>query len=85
VTRALIVEVAGGEQGAKLRSQVTRWHPGATRDQVEDAFESLAVGPAGDELALHHHVAGLHVDLVELAQRPRAILHHVGNGVQRCA
>jgi Phage integrase family len=39
VTRALIVQIAGGEQGAKLRSQVTRWHPGATCDQVEDAFQ----------------------------------------------
>ena len=39
VTRALIVQIAGGEQGAKLRSQVTRWHPGATSDQVEDAFQ----------------------------------------------
>jgi DNA-directed RNA polymerase specialized sigma24 family protein len=39
VTRALIVQIAGGELGAKLRSQVKRWHPGATRDQVEDAFQ----------------------------------------------
>ena len=43
MTRALIVQIAGGEQGAKLRSQVTRWHPGATREQVEDAFQEACV------------------------------------------
>jgi hypothetical protein len=38
-TRALIDQIARGERGAKLRSQVTSWHPGATGDQVEDAFQ----------------------------------------------
>lgn len=38
-TRMLLERIAGGEQGAKLRSQVAGWHRGATREQVEEAFQ----------------------------------------------
>src|SRR5437867_4154414 len=43
VTRALIAEIAGGELGAKLRSQVAAWHPGAGREDVEEAFQEACV------------------------------------------
>jgi RNA polymerase sigma factor (sigma-70 family) len=35
----LLERIAGGEQGAKLRAQVATWHRGATREQVEEAFQ----------------------------------------------
>jgi RNA polymerase sigma factor (sigma-70 family) len=35
----LLERIVGGELGAKLRSQVAGWHPGATREQVEEAFQ----------------------------------------------
>jgi len=38
-TRALIEQIAGGDLGGKLRSQVASWHPGATRDEVDEAFQ----------------------------------------------
>jgi len=42
-TKALIEQIAGGELGAKLRSQVAAWHPGATRDEVDEAFQDACV------------------------------------------
>jgi hypothetical protein len=39
VTRSLIAEIAGGELGAKLRSQVAASHPEATRDEVDECFQ----------------------------------------------
>lgn len=38
-TRMLLERIIGGTQGAKLRSQVAAWHRGATREQVEEAFQ----------------------------------------------
>lgn len=38
-TRALLEKIAGGEAALKLRRQVVGWNPGATEDQVEDAFQ----------------------------------------------
>lgn len=38
-TRTQLELIAGGEQGAKLRSQVAAWHPGSTRDELEEAFQ----------------------------------------------
>jgi RNA polymerase sigma factor (sigma-70 family) len=35
----LLERIAAGEQGAKLRSQVAAWHRGATREQIEEAFQ----------------------------------------------
>jgi RNA polymerase sigma factor (sigma-70 family) len=37
--RTHLERIARGEQGAKLRSQVGAWHPGATRDELDDAFQ----------------------------------------------
>lgn len=45
-TRALIEDLAGGELGAKLRSQMIAWHPGATREDVEEAFQEACVHAA---------------------------------------
>lgn len=42
-TRALIERIAGSELGAKLRSQVVAWHPGATREEVDEAFQEACV------------------------------------------
>lgn len=39
ITVALIEEIAGGEAGPKLRSQVQRWFPTASRDEVDEAFQ----------------------------------------------
>jgi RNA polymerase sigma factor (sigma-70 family) len=39
ITRQWIEVIAAGEMGAKLRSQVVAWHPGAPPDQVEEAFQ----------------------------------------------
>lgn len=38
-TRALLEKIAAGEAALKLRRQVIAWNPGATEDQVEDAFQ----------------------------------------------
>ena len=47
-TRALIERIAGSDLGAKLRSQVAAWHPGATRDEVDEAFqEACALAKRG--------------------------------------
>jgi hypothetical protein len=37
-TRALLEKIAASEAALKLRRQVIAWNPGATEDQVEDAF-----------------------------------------------
>jgi RNA polymerase sigma factor (sigma-70 family) len=39
VTRRLIEAIAGGVQGARLRSQVAAWNAGATREEVAEAFQ----------------------------------------------
>jgi RNA polymerase sigma factor (sigma-70 family) len=38
-TRALLEKIAGGEGALKIRRQVIGWNPGATDEQVEDAFQ----------------------------------------------
>jgi len=38
-TRALLEKIAGGDGAVKLRRQVIGWNPGATDEQVEDAFQ----------------------------------------------
>jgi RNA polymerase sigma factor (sigma-70 family) len=43
VTRDLIERIARGAPGARLRSQVTGWHPGVTGEQVEEAFQEACV------------------------------------------
>src|SRR5215207_968134 len=39
LTSEMIERIASGELGAKLRSQVASWHPGAGRDELEEAFQ----------------------------------------------
>src|SRR3954451_25394160 len=39
LTRALIEQIVGGEHGATLRSRATQWHPSASVEWVEDAFQ----------------------------------------------
>jgi RNA polymerase sigma factor (sigma-70 family) len=39
VTRRLIEAIAGGVQGARLRSQVAAWNAGATREEVAEALQ----------------------------------------------
>src|SRR5829696_4381518 len=38
-TRAHLESIAGGSAALKLRRQVLGWNPGATDDQVEEAFQ----------------------------------------------
>src|SRR3954454_19630200 len=38
-TRTLLEEIAGGSRGEALRATVLAWNRGATRDQVEEAFQ----------------------------------------------
>jgi RNA polymerase sigma factor (sigma-70 family) len=47
LTRGLIEEIAGGDLGAKLRSQVAAWHPQARRDEVEEAFQEACLRAEG--------------------------------------
>jgi len=47
LTRRLIEQIAGGQLGAKLRSQVAARHPEASRDEVEEAFQEACLR-AGD-------------------------------------
>ena len=42
-TVALVEHIARGEPAARLRAQVARWHPEATLDQVEDAFQEACL------------------------------------------
>lgn len=42
-TRALIEQIAGGAMGGRLRSEVARWQPAATRDQIEEAFQEACL------------------------------------------
>jgi hypothetical protein len=53
------------------------------RVSIPDECKPLVVGPVGNHLALQEHVARLHVDLVELAQRPWSVLDNIGDGVDR--
>src|SRR3954454_8010425 len=39
LTRALIEQIARGEHDATLRSRTTRWHPSASGEWLEDAFQ----------------------------------------------
>jgi RNA polymerase sigma factor (sigma-70 family) len=43
VTRALVERSACGDAGARLRSQVAAWRPGATGEQVEDAVQQACL------------------------------------------
>lgn len=48
-TLGFVEQIARGDAAAKLRAQVAQWHPEATLDQIEDAFQEaclLAVGRA---------------------------------------
>jgi RNA polymerase sigma factor (sigma-70 family) len=45
-TRALLEEIAGGERGAQLRATVAAWNRGATREQVEEAFQEACIRAA---------------------------------------
>jgi hypothetical protein len=47
LTRALIEEIARGQPGAKLRSQVAAWHPQASRDEIDDAFQEACLRAGG--------------------------------------
>lgn len=42
-TRILLEEIARGELGAKLRSQVAAWNPGATREELDEAFQEACM------------------------------------------
>jgi RNA polymerase sigma factor (sigma-70 family) len=42
-TRELLARIAAGDLGAKLRAQVAAWHPSATREHVEDAFQQACL------------------------------------------
>jgi hypothetical protein len=39
----LIERIVSGERGAMLRSQVVAWHPGVTRDEVDEAFQEACL------------------------------------------
>jgi len=43
LTSELLERIASGELGAKLRSQVASWHPGAGREEVEEAFQQACL------------------------------------------
>jgi RNA polymerase sigma factor (sigma-70 family) len=43
VTRGLIEHIASGQLGGKLRSQVASWHPGVSRDEVDEAFQEACL------------------------------------------
>jgi RNA polymerase sigma factor (sigma-70 family) len=47
LTRGLIKEIARGQLGAKLRSQVAAWHPQASRDEVDEAFQEACLRAEG--------------------------------------
>jgi RNA polymerase sigma factor (sigma-70 family) len=47
LTTALIEQIAGGELGAKLRSQVAGWHPQASREEIDDAFQEACLRAGG--------------------------------------
>ena len=42
-TRALLVEIAGGRRGVQLRGQVAAAKRGATREQIEEAFQEACL------------------------------------------
>ena len=42
-TRALLAEIAGGRRGAQLRGQVAAVKRGATREQIEEAFQEACL------------------------------------------
>jgi DNA-directed RNA polymerase specialized sigma24 family protein len=42
-TQALLVEIAGGRRGAQLRGQVAAAKRGATREQIEEAFQEACL------------------------------------------
>jgi hypothetical protein len=45
-TRELLEEIAGGSRGEALRATVLAWNRGATRDQVEEAFQEACARAA---------------------------------------
>src|SRR3954452_25049283 len=45
-TRALLEEIAGGRRGVQLRAQVLAAKRGATREQVEEAFQEACLKAA---------------------------------------
>jgi RNA polymerase sigma factor (sigma-70 family) len=45
-TLALLEEIAGGKRGAQLRATVAAWNRGATREQVEEAFQEACIRAA---------------------------------------
>ena len=47
LTRGLIEQIARGELGAKLRSQVATWHPDANRDEIDEAFQEACLRAQG--------------------------------------
>jgi hypothetical protein len=42
-TRALLAEIAGGRRGAQLRGQVAAVKRGASREQIEEAFQEACL------------------------------------------
>jgi RNA polymerase sigma factor (sigma-70 family) len=42
-TRRHIERIAAGDLGAKLRAQVAAWHPAASTDQLEEAFQEACL------------------------------------------
>jgi hypothetical protein len=53
----------------------------ANRVTVSDKRQFLAVRPPSHKLALKHHVASLHVDLIKKSKGPWAVLHNIGYGI----
>jgi DNA-directed RNA polymerase specialized sigma24 family protein len=45
-TRALLEEIAGGRRGEQLRATVAGWNRGATREQIEEAFQEACARAA---------------------------------------
>jgi RNA polymerase sigma factor (sigma-70 family) len=43
LTRGLIERIVSGERGAKLRSQVVSWHPGVSREEIDEAFQEACL------------------------------------------
>jgi hypothetical protein len=45
-TRALLEAIAGGRRGEQLRATVASWNRGATREQIDEAFQEACVRAA---------------------------------------
>ena len=50
-------------------------------DLRKSKLEAIVGEQFADEFTLQNHIARLHVNLIEVAQWPRPVLHNVGNSV----